>query len=94
VVARVPSHDAGMIPLTPTEARALWYITATGGFTDQISDAMRMGGIPCMGVLLRLMDKGLATYSYNLGGKLYQWRLTDTGLKEHERRLDEARRRN
>jgi DNA-binding MarR family transcriptional regulator len=79
--------------MTPEQAQVLWYVTATTGFTQDIADAMLLGGLPTMGILLRLQDKGLVTHSYNLSDKCYQWRLTEAGLKEHERRLDEARRR-
>lgn len=79
--------------LTETEAQALWFITSTSGFTSDIADALKIGGLPTMGVLLSLKDKGLAENSYNLDSKCYQWRLTPVGLAEHERRMDAARQR-
>jgi hypothetical protein len=77
---------------TPTEARALWYAATTGGTTSEIGDAMNLGGIPTMGILLRLQDQGLVKMMWTTENGQYQWMLTPQGLDEHERRLRHAHR--
>jgi hypothetical protein len=76
--------------MTPTEARALWYVATTGGTTSEISDALNLGGIPTMGILLRLKDNGYAQCGYFPDQQRYRWFLTPQGLAEHERRLRRA----
>jgi hypothetical protein len=77
--------------VTTTEAQALWYVATTGGTTSEIGDAMNLGGIPTMGILLRLQDEGLVKMVWMTKGQ-YQWLLTPRGLAEHERRMNRANR--
>lgn len=74
--------------LTRDQARALWYVTATGGFTDQIAEANARSITDTHILLAELRLKQLTDYGLLGPNEFPRWYLTTQGLEEHERRMN------